>query len=530
MTARIFLWAAALVIFVAGLLPLFFMVGASLFSNGNLNLAPYHELFHSGRQLLLLKNSLALSALVAVIATTLGVCLAILLGKCNLPSRSVLIFAFTIPFLVPPYIFALAWNEALTPGGILSLLVPEPWLEGLQAGLFTIWGAALVMSTVYLPVVMLLVMAFLHTVKPGVEEAARLCTPWHGVLTRVTLPLVLPGIAFCFLLVFVLTLGEYSVPSYLRYPVYPVEAFTQFSAMYDFKAATAASLPIGAVALIVLLVEIVLLYKKGTGLEVQPHAQGFLTIDLGRFAWPFAIILWGICVVVVLLPILALFYRAMTPGILEDVLEIGARPLVRSLVFAIIGGSILTVTGFLAAYLIKNRAIWSWWLVDMSSFLLFAIPGAVLAIGLIQLWNTRWTGSIYGTMWMVIIGYVARYYFVATRIMLVQLGAISKSMEEAAQLAGAGWIQRVAYILVPLSRKGLLAAWLCSFLFCLRDIDITMLVYPPGADTLPVRIFTVMANGRPEVVAGLCMLMVASVTLPATFLWRHFTSSKKVMP
>ncbi len=69
-------------------------------------------------------------------------------------------------------------------------------------------------------------------------------------------------------------------------------------------------------------------------------------------------------------------------------------------------------------------------------------------------------------------------------------------------------------IVVPLSGRGLLAAWLLAYIFCVRDLGITMLVYPPGGDTLPVRTFTLMANGPPDLVAALCMLMVAATLFP----------------
>jgi len=63
-------------------------------------------------------------------------------------------------------------------------------------------------------------------------------------------------------------------------------------------------------------------------------------------------------------------------------------------------------------------------------------------------------------------------------------------------------------------KRGLTGAWLVGFIFCLRDLDITMIVYPPAHDTLPVRIFTLMANSPEEVIAALSMIMVAITLLP----------------
>jgi len=91
-------------------------------------------------------------------------------------------------------------------------------------------------------------------------------------------------------------------------------------------------------------------------------------------------------------------------------------------------------------------------------------------------------------------------------------------MEEAARVAGAGWFRRMALIVAPLARRGLFAGWIVGYVFSMRDTGITMLVYPAGHDTLPVRIFTLMANGRPDLIAALCVVMIAATLLPAGIL------------
>jgi iron(III) transport system permease protein len=57
-----------------------------------------------------------------------------------------------------------------------------------------------------------------------------------------------------------------------------------------------------------------------------------------------------------------------------------------------------------------------------------------------------------------------------------------------------------------------------GYIFSLRDTGITLLVYPAGHETLPVRIFTLMANGSPELIAALCILLITATLLPAGLL------------
>jgi iron(III) transport system permease protein len=77
-------------------------------------------------------------------------------------------------------------------------------------------------------------------------------------------------------------------------------------------------------------------------------------------------------------------------------------------------------------------------------------------------------------------------------------------------------------IVLPLAKSGLITAWIIAYVFCLRDVSITMVVYPPGSDTLPVRIMTLMANGAPSLIAALCVILIAMTLLPVAVaaLWR----------
>ena len=74
------------------------------------------------------------------------------------------------------------------------------------------------------------------------------------------------------------------------------------------------------------------------------------------------------------------------------------------------------------------------------------------------------------------------------------------------------------HIVAPLAKRGLIGAWIIAYIFRLRDLGITLVVYPPGFDTLPVRILTLMANAAPSLISALCIILIA-VTLLPLFLW-----------
>lgn len=172
------------------------------------------------------------------------------------------------------------------------------------------------------------------------------------------------------------------------------------------------------------------------------------------------------------------------------------------------------VLGFLLGYILERGALRLRYAADSVAVFLFALPGTVIGIGLISLWNTPSTNFIYASAAIIVLGYIAQYTALGERIMAATFSQIPRSTEEAAQIAGAGWFRTVWSVLTPQARLGMAAAWLVCFIFCLRDLGITMLVYPAAHDTLPVRIFTLMANSPEEVIAAMCVIMAAIAFLP----------------
>jgi len=110
-----------------------------------------------------------------------------------------------------------------------------------------------------------------------------------------------------------------------------------------------------------------------------------------------------------------------------------------------------------------------------------------------------------------VLGFVARYAAVGLRASASVLAQSSPRLEESAAVLGAGYLRRLLSLLVPLHARGLLGAWLLTFIFCLRDLESAILTYPAGGAPLTVRIFTLEANGPEPVVAALACVQVSLV-------------------
>ena len=493
------LWA------LVALLPLLAMLQQSLMPAGRITLSAYTQLFASAREWVLLGNTLLLAGATAVLAGLLGLPLSVLLARTDLPGRPAFLALFVLPLLLPPSVLAYGWFALLGR-------------EGLPGGtiLFGPTGCLLVLVASLLPVVLLFTVASFLSMNPRLEEAARLSAGPPRVLLGITIPQVFPALVTAVLLVFCLALGETGAPTFLRVKVYAVESLAQFAAFYDFSSATAAAAPL---LLFVLLAfwGLHLLGARPSAI-LQPPSTGRAPepFRLGRYGVPFAVLAGALWTSLAGLPLAALLMRSADASAYAETLAGAGASLGRSFFIAALGASLILLFGLLIAYGRSTGALWQG--SEMLTLFLFALPGPVLGIGLISLWNRPATNGVYGTPVILLLGFLAQYAILGVWVTKAALASIPRSMEEAAAGVGAGWTRRLTTIIMPLTWKGLAAAWLLAFLFCFRDSGIAMVVYPPGRDTLTVRLFTMMANGRPEVIAALCMLILASAAVPFAIL------------
>jgi iron(III) transport system permease protein len=476
-------------------------------ANGTFTLDHYRNLISTARFWPLFWNSVQLAATTAGICGLIGIPAGVLFAKTNLPLKTVFLGVLTAPFVLPPYFIALAWVRLATRLGL-----------GMSQWLFGFNGCVVVLATVFLPITVLLTFTASSSVDRRLEEAALIVRGWPGVIRQVTLPLSAPGIVFSVVLVFLLAMGEFSVPNFLRYPVLPVLSFTEFAASYNFGAATAAAVPLAGIALLGIVVEFMLLrHRRYTFRGIGRQ----LIIPLGRWKSPLVVLMCLICFLAVVLPLGALFANAFSESAMRQAFVLARDSLSRSMLYSAVAATVLMTLGFLFAHFMRGDKRP---LLNAATLLLFAIPGTVLSIGLVRLWNSPATAFIYASPVLLILGYTAQYCAVTTRLSLSGLILIPPSFEEAACLSGASWTQRLFRISVPLSIRTLICSWLAGYILCVRDVPIALMTAPPGSDPLPARILTLMANGSAPVIDALCLIMSAASLIPLAILARLIPS------
>ncbi|MBI3319123.1 MAG: iron ABC transporter permease [Candidatus Omnitrophica bacterium] len=408
-----------LLLVVIGLLPLLVMVGQSLVVHGRLSTEFYQVSLASARTWILLGHSVALALLTTLFAVGLGMPLGILLGRTDLPCRTLLLAFFAIPLLVPPYITAVSWSYALGREGLVARWLGAPMAQQTAAWLFGLPGCVLVLGSTFLPIVMFLTMTSLQSVNPRLEEAGRLVSGWFGALKGISLPIALPGILLSAILVFLLSLGEVSVPTFLRYPVFSVESFTQFAAFHEVGAATASATLLALIALFVLVVERQYIRRPLASLQPTSDRASTVPIALGPLrAWWFMFVCL-LCGVVVVVPLLVLVLQSASLTAHVEAFSRAGDSLLRSFAYAALGASCLTMLGFFLGYFIARRRLQFWQALDFLTVTLLTLPSTVIGVALVTLWNRPATLFIYATPLIVLFGYLAQYTALTSRICFV---------------------------------------------------------------------------------------------------------------
>ncbi len=119
---------------------------------------------------------------------------------------------------------------------------------------------------------------------------------------------------------------------------------------------------------------------------------------------------------------------------------------------------------------------------------------------------------------MLVLAYLARIVPVAVLILAASAQSVSVSQEEAAAVSGAGWIRTMRRIVLPQMRLGIAAASVVAFVLAFGELGASVLVAPPGESTLPIRIYTIIANTPASQVAALALLQALVIFVPVAAL------------
>jgi iron(III) transport system permease protein len=456
------------------------------------------------RQKGLLWNTARLGLGTALLATAIGAPLGVSLARVAFRGKSLLRVALAAPVLLPPYVVALAWTYLGSSQDLFSR-----WTYSLPA-------AIVILSLVYYPLSMLATEVALRRIDGRLEEAAWLTAPPRLVLRRITLPLAAPSVLAAALIIFVLSVSEFGVPGLLRVRVYTTEVFTAFAALYDFSRAMLLAVPLLVLCLIVAILAVALAGDRLVSTRRSSGTRLPLLVGWRRSAEAAAAATVALALGV---PLMVLAREALAAASLRAVLDGSGRAIANSLLLATIGATAVVGLALWLGYARARAGRRVGQLADVLFVVAFAVPSTIVGVGLIGVWNRPGLmGTLYGTDAMFILGYLARFVPVAALAIAATTRYVPVSHEEAAAVSGAGWLRTITRIVIPQIRLGLLTAWVVAFVFAFGELGVSILIAPPGEATVPIRIYTIIANTPPSHVAALALLQVAVILSPLALL------------
>ena len=451
------------------------------------------------RVLVLLARSLLLAGCAGCAATVLGLIAGYAVSLQPRARAYGMLALMLTPLAMPPFVHALAWIMLCSHLGLSC---------------HGFWPTVLVLGASFCPLSAFLCWAGIERVGGDLTDAAMLGRGRLHAFTRVELGLIRPHVCSALLLTSLFALSDYGVPSLLRVNTYPVLVFAQFAAHYSVRGAVAGSWPY---ALIPAVAALLWYTRTGHGLYgalgKARCGQGRSVTSRERGGWAAAFA--AIVLVAGVLPMLSLLATAGgTSTYVRAWRTAGGQALTSMGLAAAAATGILLMAGCVtaAARLNPGRARA---LLDYGSLLPLALPGTLCGIGCILLWNRPGTQFVYGTMGVVLLLHAARFLPFAVLILTAGARQVDADLVAAASLSEAPGLVIFRRVVAPLMASSSLVAWVVCFGLSLRELAGTLLVTPPGVETLAVRIYSLYHYGVGELVAAMCLFLVGFNLLAA---------------
>jgi iron(III) transport system permease protein len=184
------------------------------------------------------------------------------------------------------------------------------------------------------------------------------------------------------------------------------------------------------------------------------------------------------------------------------------RALQNSLLLALSGATICMVLAALTAWVTTKTKVAGRGVIEALTFIPWAFPGTALAIGL--LWTYVYVPlPIYGTLWILLIGYVTRFLPYGLRSMTSTIVQIHDDMQQASMVCGAGFLVTFRRILLPLLRPGFIAGWIILATIYLREFSTSIFLYSPGAEPLGPLLYHFYVDGNLGPMCSLALIVSA---------------------
>ncbi|MEU4549275.1 ABC transporter permease [Nonomuraea dietziae] len=504
-----------------------------------------------------LLNTLVIAVGTTLFALVVGGGTAWLVTRTNMPGRQWLAGALVVPYMLPSWTFSLAWlslfkNERA--GGQVGFLQAQ----GVRTPDWLAYGALPIIVTLglhYYPFVLLLVGNALRRIDAQLEDSARILgAPQRTVIRRIVIPLMLPALSSAVLLVVGRVLGTFGTPYVLGLPAdYRVLSTGLFQAIRDRSTGVASVLTtvIVAIGVLIVLADTRMMREHRRFVTVGGRGAMDRLGDLRRWRWPafaFGLLAFAVSVVV---PVLTLLLSTVTRTPLDlstftlDYWIAERLPGAVGFPHGVLRGSelweaawnslrivglaslICAIAGLLIGYVVvRGTAPRVAAFLRQVSFLPYLIPGIAFAAASLSLFAVARgpLPALYGTTFLLILVMAVTHLPYSSRSGIAAMMQLGREPEEAAQIAGASWWQRMRRIIFPIQKGALVTGIVLPFVSGLKELSIVIMLTTTGTQLLTTLSIGLVDYGYTQL-ANAVVLMIALISFTMTYLTQRLTKS-----
>ena len=484
----------------------------------------------SNRTVLL--NTVILGVLVGACGTAIGFAFAYAQARLNFRGKKLLHLVALLPIVSPPFAVATA---VITLFGRSGLITNK--MLGLDYNIYGLTGLTLVLSLSFFPVAYMNLLGMLRSLDPATDEAASSlgANRWK-IFRSITIPMLIPGFASCFLLLFVEAIADLANPLVIGgdFTVLSSRAYIAITGEYDVASGAAYSLVLLLPGLLVFLVQRYWAERRSV-VSVTGKPSGNVTLlrsPLARI--PLLTIVLAIAALIVAIYV-TVFVGAFTAilGVnntftlanYKYVLSgIGSDAMFTTTILALIATPIAGVLGMILAWLVVRKVRRGRGALDFLGMLGLAVPGTVLGIGYALAFNKPFIigniqllpalaggGAIFGGALAIVMVYVIRSMPSGQRSGIAALQQIDPAIDEASTSLGASGLKTFWSITLPLIRPALLSGLTYAFARAMTTLSPIIFITTPQTKIMTSQILSEVDSGRFGNAFAYCTILIAIV-------------------
>ncbi len=531
---------AALCLFIV--YPFYTILTKSIFSSkvDGVTLYNFQRFFSKPYYYRSLLRSLVVCSSTMVLAAVLGVFIAYVMTRYNVPGKNILHVLIIMSLMSPPFIGAYSWIVLLGRNGLLARLMSS---IGLTAP--TIYGrnGIIFVFTLHLfPYVYLYTSGAMNSIDSSLEEAAEnLGMSKLRRIWTITIPVVLPSILAGCIMVFMTSLADFGTPMLLGegYTVLPVLVYNEYmsESAVDPYMASSLSVIIVACSLVMLGFQKLVVDKKNYTMSTLRPPQETKLHGVKRFltALPIYIVLF-----LALLPqvvvICQSFVERSFSGVVQGINLNNYRTILSRLgsnifntyYFSLVAIVFIVIFGILVSYILVRKKGKVANVIDTLIMFPYVIPGSVLGIGLIVAFNKP-PIVLVGTAAIMIISYIVRKLPYTVRSGSAFLYQMDPSVEEASINLGVSPMKTFFTVTARMMMPGVMSGAVLSWITCINELSSSIMLYSGKTSTIAVAIYQEVTRMSDGTAGALATILTLTTVISLLIVFRVTKGKVKIV-